>query len=176
MRFSKLRYAFLHQLQIQLHDGKKTCLFVLDGVKRKYPHIAWSSIKPVLRCFDTNLLSCRTFHLPVSWHILHSGRCTLPYTACKAAGCHIHNQRIGSLGWNEFQATNAYVAHLGAQWRPMTITVHASSYAGLLQANGCFQTALLPIFCYLDGLKHMILVTTLQIWPIPSDFAWWFSL
>lgn len=58
----------------------------------------------------------------------------------------------------------------------MTITVHASSYAGLLQANGCFQTALLPIFCYLDGFKHMILVTTLQIWPIPSDFAWWFSL
>lgn len=32
----------------------------------------------------------------------------------------------------------------------MTFTVHASSYAGLLEANGCFQTALYyPCFAIL---------------------------
>lgn len=95
---------------MQLDDWKKAYLFVLDGVKRKYPHVTWNSIKPVLRCFRTNLLSCHTFRLPVLWHVFITPvapHLTL-YANLQALISTSRGLEAWGGPWNEFQATNAY--------------------------------------------------------------------
>lgn len=146
-------------------------MFVLDGVKRKYLHITWNSIKPVLRCYRTNLLSWHTFHLPVLWHVLIMA--VAPYLTLHANLQALISTSRGLEAWG---GPNSRQPMRTTSWSPVaTYDYHCPCLVIRWSAGSKWLLSnchILPMFCYPDGLKHMILVTTLQIWPIPGEFAW----